>query len=251
MTNSAKSVAECEPTVLTIGAHDQPGSWSRRRGRSFAQAVKPANQTARDASSDARGDNPFQRNFDNSGDEVIRSLCVVLETVELEYDEPCAEALRHAIAVRLAGYRPEVRPPARCREEDNSRSIRALQKWRLKRVIEYVDANLPSKISLSELAAIAGLSRMHFASQFRVATGLRPHEFLLRRRIQRSEELLRNSPMAIVEIALAVGFQTQAHFTTVFKRFVKSTPRQWRTANQVPAVHRTRDVAGAGTAALL
>lgn len=250
MTNSAKSVTECEPTVVTIRAHDQPGSQARGRAWSFAQAVKPADQTARDGSGNACGNESSLRNFDSSGDEVIRSLCVVLEAVELEYDEPCAEALRRAIAARRAGCRPEVHPPAHCRYEDNSRSIRALQKWRLKRVIEYVDANLPSKISLSELAAIAGLSRMHFASQFRVATGIRPHEFLLRRRIQRSEELLRNSPMAIVEIALAVGFQTQAHFTTVFKRFVRSTPRQWRTANQLPAVHRTRDAAGAGTAAL-
>jgi len=111
--------------------------------------------------------------------------------------------------------------------------MRALQKWRLKRVVEYVDNRLSGKITLMDLAAIAGLSRMHFASQFRAATGFRPHEYLLRRRIQRAEELLRQSTMTLVEIALTVGFQTQAHFTTVFKRFVGDTPYQWRNANCV------------------
>jgi AraC-like DNA-binding protein len=116
-----------------------------------------------------------------------------------------------------------------------------LQKWRLKRVVEYIDINLSNRVSLLDLAAVAGLSRMHFASQFRVATGLRPHEFLLGRRIRRSKELLRTSPMAIVEIAFAVGFQTQAHFTTVFKRFAGHTPRQWRMANQMLAARQTRN----------
>jgi AraC-like DNA-binding protein len=74
---------------------------------------------------------------------------------------------------------------------------------------------------------------MHFAAQFRAATGFRPHEYLLRRRIQRAEELLRLSTMTLVDIALTVGFQTQAHFTTVFKRFVGDTPYQWRNANAV------------------
>ena len=116
------------------------------------------------------------------------------------------------------------------------RQIRALQKWRLKRVVEYVENHLSERIGLSDLAAAAGLSRMHFARQFRTATGLRPHEFFLRRRIQRAEELLRTTTMPIVEIAPTVGFQTQAHLTTVFKRFVGCTPGRWRAINQMPIV---------------
>jgi|ERR1700722_568928 len=188
--------------------------------------------------------------FNQSGDHIIRSLCIALETVELEQDKHCAEALRLAIAARLAG--PQTRA-AGCTGESNlnRRPTRALQKWRLKRVVEYVDINLSSKVGLLDLAAIAGLSRMHFASQFRIATGLRPHEFVLRRRIQRSKELLRTSPMAIVEIAFAVGFQTQAHFTTVFKRFAGSTPRQWRTENQMMPLRQTRNDLRAETTAVL
>jgi AraC-like DNA-binding protein len=60
--------------------------------------------------------------------------------------------------------------------------------------------------------------------------GMRPHEYLLKRRIERAEELLKQAEVPLVEIALTVGFQTQAHFTTVFKRFAGDTPYQWRSA---------------------
>ena len=69
---------------------------------------------------------------------------------------------------------------------------------------------------------------MHFAAQFRVATGSRPHDFILRRRIERAQELLRDPSLALADIALCVGFQNQAHFTTVFKRFTGATPHRWR-----------------------
>jgi AraC-like DNA-binding protein len=57
--------------------------------------------------------------------------------------------------------------------------------------------------------------------------------------------------MTIAEIALTVGFLTQAHFTTVFKRFVGYTPRQWRTVNQIASVPRTPDATGSETTTAL
>ncbi|MET0332289.1 MAG: AraC family transcriptional regulator [Dyella sp.] len=103
----------------------------------------------------------------------------------------------------------------------------ALQPWRLTRALDYIEAHLGENIALAELAEAAGLTRMHFAAQFRAATGLRPHEYLLRRRIERAQELLRREPISLADVALSVGFQTQAHFTTVFKRFVGRTPHRW------------------------
>jgi AraC family transcriptional regulator len=118
--------------------------------------------------------------------------------------------------------------------------VSGLPKWRLKRAIEYVAANLSEPISLADIAAASGLSRMHFAAQFRVATGLRPHEFLLRKRIEHAQMLLLTSRMPLVEIALDAGFKTQAHFTTVFARLVGETPNVWRhrgyTACEIPAL---------------
>ena len=103
-----------------------------------------------------------------------------------------------------------------------------LQKWRLKRVTDHVDGHLSRRITLADMAAAAGLTRMHFAAQFRAATGTRPHDFLLQRRIDRARGLLRDPDLALVDVALSVGFQTQAHFTTVFKRFAGETPNRWR-----------------------
>jgi transcriptional regulator GlxA family with amidase domain len=93
-------------------------------------------------------------------------------------------------------------------------------------------ANLAEPISLADIANAAGLSRMHFAAQFRVATGVRPHEYLLQRRIERAQQLLLNSRLPLVEIAFDVGFKTQAHFTTVFAQLVGETPKVWRQRNR-------------------
>ena len=106
--------------------------------------------------------------------------------------------------------------------------LSALPRWRLKRAIDYVESHLDEPVSLAQLATAAGLSRMHFAAQFRTATGLRPHEYLLRRRIERAQDMLAGADMPIVEIALSVGFQAQSHFTTVFKRFTGQSPLAWR-----------------------
>ncbi len=108
----------------------------------------------------------------------------------------------------------------------------ALPKWRLKRVADYVDAHISEPISLASLAAAAGMSRMYFASQFKVATGMRPHDYLLQKRIERAQDLLRTTSEPLVEIALSVGFQTQAHFSTIFKKITGNTPLRWRREQQ-------------------
>jgi AraC family transcriptional regulator len=111
----------------------------------------------------------------------------------------------------------------------------ALPRWRLQRVREYVQLHLGQTITLSGMAAAASLSPMHFAAQFRIATGQRPHDYLLACRIDRAKTLLATTNRALIDIALDVGFCTQAHFTTVFKRFTGTTPSLWRRQNYRPA----------------
>ncbi len=108
------------------------------------------------------------------------------------------------------------------------RSPAPLGKWRLNHVVEYVDANLSQKICLSDLSSVAGLSRMHFASQFRVSTGISPHTYIVQRKIEYSKQLLLDKSMAIAEVAALIGFSSQAHFTGVFKQIVGDTPHRWR-----------------------
>jgi AraC family transcriptional regulator len=108
-----------------------------------------------------------------------------------------------------------------------------LAKWRLKRTLDYIEARLGEVIRQADLATAAGLTPMHFAAQFKVSTGLRPHEYLLRRRIERAQEMLLINELSLVDIAFSVGFQTQSHFTTIFSRFVGETPHAWRVAQGV------------------
>ncbi|MBB5063036.1 helix-turn-helix domain-containing protein [Granulicella mallensis] len=105
---------------------------------------------------------------------------------------------------------------------------KALTKWRLNRSIDYIEANLLRPIYLIELSNAVGLSRMHFASQFRAATGYAPNRYILRRKIAHAQTLLRDPRMPIVDIALLLGFRTQAHFTVVFKGIVGHPPAYWR-----------------------
>lgn len=104
-----------------------------------------------------------------------------------------------------------------------------LAKWRLNKVKDFIEANLDQSLGLGDLSAVAGLTRMHFAALFRASTGMTPHQYLLKRRISKAQDLLlAKCKMPIVQIALEVGFQTQAHFSTVFKDITGITPARWR-----------------------
>jgi AraC family transcriptional regulator len=161
-------------------------------------------------------------------DPVIERLAHALihaEQLGGAFGQSYAEGISLAITAQLFGGNSDGAPTQRPR-------VTGLSKWRLKRAKEYMEGNLAEPISLADIAAATGLSRMHFAAQFRAATGLRPHEYLLQRRIERARELLLTSRLPLVEIAFEVGFKTQAHFTTVFARFVGETPNAWRQRNQ-------------------
>jgi AraC family transcriptional regulator len=107
-----------------------------------------------------------------------------------------------------------------------------LPKWRMQRLEQHLAANIDKRISLDDMAALAGLSKMHFAAQFRAATGFRPHEYLLFKRIERAKAILAEGRMSLVEVAFSTGFNAQAHFSTVFKRFTGKSPARWKQERQ-------------------
>jgi AraC family transcriptional regulator len=99
-------------------------------------------------------------------------------------------------------------------------------------VVEYIEANLTRPIYLEDLGKVAGVSRMHFAIQFRAATGFSPHQYLLNRKIACGQRLLLNPLISIVDASMLSGFSSQAHFTLVFKKRVGETPGRWRARMQ-------------------
>ena len=122
------------------------------------------------------------------------------------------------------------------------RASPSLAKWRLDKVMAYLEENLGEPISLDDLSTAAGLSRTHFAGQFRAATGFGPHAYILKRRIEAAQSLLQDEENPISEIALELGFSSQAHFSTAFKNQVGIAPGRWRSAVMNRQAERTRSI---------
>jgi AraC family transcriptional regulator len=94
----------------------------------------------------------------------------------------------------------------------------------LRRIRSYIDAHIGERISLDDLASQAGISRFHFARQFRLSTGESPMGYLRRVRIERSKSILQRRETTIAEVAATLGFSDQSHFTRTFGRLVGVSP---------------------------
>jgi len=101
---------------------------------------------------------------------------------------------------------------------------------KLRRVIDFIEANLQESIGLDDLARAAGLSANHFLRVFKLATGETPYHFLRARRLERARQLLADNAMPLAELALECGFANQAHFTAAFSREVGISPGRYRRA---------------------
>lgn len=98
----------------------------------------------------------------------------------------------------------------------------------LKRAIEYIEDNCGRNIRLQELADLAGLSQSYFCSAFKTSTGMPPHKWQMRARIDRAKALLAKPEMTLAAAAAAAGFSDQAHLTRVFRQVVGTTPAVWQ-----------------------
>jgi AraC family transcriptional regulator len=103
-----------------------------------------------------------------------------------------------------------------------------LAPWQMRRVVETVEANPGANHTISALAQECDLSSSHFARAFKETTGLAPHQWLTRQRIEHARRLLSQTSMELSEIALACGFVDQSHFSRVFARQEKHSPGRWR-----------------------
>jgi AraC family transcriptional regulator len=95
-------------------------------------------------------------------------------------------------------------------------------------VKDYIEANLDGALTIAELSEVLNLSTHHFAELFRRTMGLTPHQYVLKMRIERAMALLQSTRQPIVNIAQQVGFQTQSHFTRIFRQHTQMTPKKYR-----------------------
>ena len=138
-----------------------------------------------------------------------------------------AESLANVLAVHL--IRHLVAPGRAVHRRDGT-----LPQNRLRAVLEYIEEHLDAAPTLAEIAAVAGLNSYHFARQFKAATGLPPHQYVVTRRVERATHLLRTgTDLSLAEVAARAGFYDQSQFSHHFKRHLGVTPGQFRTPSRI------------------
>lgn len=103
---------------------------------------------------------------------------------------------------------------------------------KLRKAIDYIQANLEHKFGLNALAIITKTSPYHFSRLFKQSTGLTPYQYVIQQRIELGKRLLEKEDLPIVEIALMCGFASQSSFTTTFRKLVGVTPKSYRVVSR-------------------
>jgi AraC-like DNA-binding protein len=131
-----------------------------------------------------------------------------------EYLESLADTLITRAALAAGGARARRRP--------------GLAPFNLRRVQEHIASRLPERMTVEELAAVAGLSRGYFSRAFHAATGESPHQFILARRLAEARQRLESGAYDLALLAVQTGFSSHAHLTTAFGQAFGLTPQAYR-----------------------
>ena len=160
----------------------------------------------------------------NLRDRHIASLMLALHA-DLEDGSPAGPLYNESLGVALACYlvrRYSVRAPREPKYKGGMPAVR------LNRVLDFMQQNYGRETRLWELAQLAEMSPHYFCELFKKSTGLSPHQYSIRCRIDRAKIYLRSRQFAIRQVAKSTGFADQSHFTKVFRRIVGVTPTQFR-----------------------
>jgi AraC family transcriptional regulator len=94
------------------------------------------------------------------------------------------------------------------------------------RLVEFVESHLDQSLTLTELAALAGLSVPHFKVLFRETFGMPVHQYVVQRRVERARALLLQGALSASQVALETGFAHQSHMAHWMNRLLGVTPRE-------------------------
>ena len=133
------------------------------------------------------------------------------------------ESLAQMIAVHLAATHS-----SRSKRGAIPQAAASLPSWKMRRLMEFIEANLDGDLSLEHMAAEVDISPLYLPRAFKTAFGQSPHQYVLSRRIERAKDLLRSTADPVVEIALACGFSSQSHLSNWFVRQVGLSPAVYR-----------------------
>jgi AraC-like DNA-binding protein len=105
---------------------------------------------------------------------------------------------------------------------------KGLTHLQLQQVLDYIQTHLDRDLLLAELADVINISPTYFASLFKQAIEIPPHQYVIQQRVERAKLMLKKTDLAIADIALQVGFSSQSHLNQQFKRLTGMTPKQIR-----------------------
>lgn len=100
--------------------------------------------------------------------------------------------------------------------------------YRIHHVMNAVLTHPEEEHTVESLAAEVGLTPSHFCRVFKRATGLSPHQYVMKARLERAQEMLSSTELTVAQISEALGFGSQSHFTRAFRSFAGQTPSAWR-----------------------
>jgi len=166
-----------------------------------------------------------------------------LDTALRIWDEDQAQAksqIKVAVAILQSGPGESLlhqRPPVRV--------AHGLVPWQVRKVREFIDASLDSKIRLRDCATRTRLSTGHFSRVFKATFGMTVLDYIHQRRIERAQHLMLVSEQPLSEIALSCGFADQAHYSRVFRATVGLSPNAWRRRNMLLGSNDRRESFGA------
>jgi AraC family transcriptional regulator len=157
-------------------------------------------------------------------DHALRFLIMAL-VEDLKNGCPTGRTFGESIVNTIAAYSAQryARRSIRFREHRDGLSALCLR-----RVLEYIEANLAHDLGVNEISQVALISPYYFGKLFKQSTGQTLHRYVLERRIRKAKNLLATSNLALVEIASSVGLPNQSHFTTAFRKKMGVTPGYFR-----------------------
>ena len=160
------------------------------------------------------------------------SLAVVTDLLHAAlrtWDNDCLHAksqVRVAVSI-LRDYAIDM-PTNLPRQVDTPQEGHCLAPWKARRVKEFIDESLDSKIRLHDCANKVNLSVSYFTHAFKATFGVTLSDYIRRRRIERAQLLMLASYQPLSQIAIACGFAHQSHYCRVFRSVIGLTPNVWR-----------------------